>query len=121
MLCADLVNVHWRDEKDRAHKAVANLEDISLMGACLQLDQPIPLNAAVRISVPNGQMTGHCRYCVYREIGYFIGVEFEPGTNWSRRTFKPQHLFDPRRLSSRANRTRTPPPASPPPPPGRVQ
>jgi hypothetical protein len=101
MLCADLVNVQWRDEKDRPKKAVANLEDISLMGACLQLDQAIPLNTPVKITVPNGHMVGHCRYCVYREIGYFIGIEFEPGANWSRRSFKPQHMFDPRKLMNK--------------------
>lgn len=110
MLCADLVNVQWRDDKDRTHRAVANLEDISLMGACLQLDQPIPLNTMVKIVVPNGQMMGHCRYCVYREIGYFIGIEFEPGTNWSRRNFKPQHMFDPRRLMKSRMRNEVPPP-----------
>lgn len=101
MLCADLVQIQWRDEKDRPKKAVANLEDISLMGACLQLDQAIPLNAPVRITVPNGKMVGHCRYCVYREIGYFIGIEFEPGASWSRRNFKPQHMLDPRKLMTK--------------------
>jgi hypothetical protein len=42
------------------------------------------------------------RYCVYRDIGYFLGVEFEPGFRWSVRMFRPQHLLDPRRLVSRA-------------------
>jgi hypothetical protein len=102
MLCADLVKVQWRDEKNRLKKVVANLEDISLQGACLQLEQPIPLNAIVRIAVPNGQMVGKCKYCVYREIGYFIGIEFDPEANWSRQVFKPQHLFDPRSLMPRA-------------------
>ncbi|MDX1980170.1 MAG: PilZ domain-containing protein [Bryobacteraceae bacterium] len=102
MLCADLVKVQWRNEKNRVKRVVANLEDISLQGACLQLEEPIPLNVMVKIVVPNGQMVGKCRYCVYREIGYFIGIEFEADANWSKRVFKPQHLFDPRVLMPRA-------------------
>ncbi len=98
MLCADLVEVHWRDKGNRARRCVANLEDISLSGACLQVDGPLPLQTSIRISLPKGELMGRVRYCVYREIGYFIGVEFEPGSRWSQRAFRPQHLLDPRRL-----------------------
>lgn len=101
MLCADLVNVQWTDTSGRTRRAVANLEDISLSGACLQLEQEIPLNTMLRISYPKGQLAGMVRYCVYREIGYFIGLQFEKGAGWSRKLFKPQHLFDPRKMSAR--------------------
>ncbi|MBV6432885.1 MAG: hypothetical protein IANPNBLG_03032 [Bryobacteraceae bacterium] len=101
MLCADLVNVQWNEPSGKVRRAVANLEDISLSGACLQLDQPIPLKTVLRISYPKGQLIGYVRYCVYRDIGYFMGVQFEEGSTWSRRHFKPQHLFDPRRLMTR--------------------
>lgn len=107
MLCADLVDVQWKDKTGRTRRAVANLEDISLSGACLQVDSPIPLQSAVHISYPKGELMGKVRYCVYREIGYFLGVEFDSGCRWSQRSFKPQHLLDPRRLLSRAtNRLR---------------
>lgn len=98
MLCADLVDVEWRDDHGRLKRTVANLEDISHSGACLQLDIAIPLQTHVRITYPEGELTGTVRYCVYREIGYFLGVEFEPGCKWSQRSFKPMHLFDPRHL-----------------------
>jgi len=98
MLCADLVDVHWRDHAGRQRRAVANLEDISLSGACIQLDKPIPLGATVRLTHPKGELTGSVRYCVFREIGYFLGVEFDPECRWSERQYKPQHLLDPRRL-----------------------
>jgi hypothetical protein len=98
MLCADMVDVHWKDKSGRLRKGVANLEDISLSGACLQFDQPVPLQTEVRISYPKGELLGRVRYCVYREIGYFLGIEFDPGCRWSARSFKPQHLLDPRRL-----------------------
>jgi hypothetical protein len=102
MLCADMVDVQWKDKAGRQRKGVANLEDISLSGACLQFDQPIPLQTGLRISYPKGELLGRVRYCVYREIGYFLGIEFEPGSRWSARHFKPQHLLDPRRLVIRS-------------------
>jgi hypothetical protein len=98
MLCADMVDVQWKDKAGQIRKGVANLEDISLSGACLQFDQPIPLQTDLRINYPKGELMGKVRYCVYREIGYFLGVEFEPGCRWSERQFKPQHMLDPRRL-----------------------
>jgi len=110
MLCADLVNIQWTDEAGRSHRTIANLEDISLSGACLQLDHAIPLNTKLRISYPKGQMEGVVRYCVYREIGYFIGLQFQEGSGWSRKAFKPQHLFDPRRLTPKSPKVRPDPP-----------
>ncbi len=101
MLCADLVDVHWKDQAGRTRRAVANLEDISLSGACIQVDRPIPLNTGVRITYPKGEFMGLVRYCVFREIGYFLGVEFDSGSRWSQRQYKPQHLLDPRRLVNR--------------------
>ena len=102
MLCADMVDVQWKDKAGRVRRGVANLEDISLSGACLQFDQPIPLQTDMRINYPKGQLLGKVRYCVYREIGYFLGIEFDPGCRWSARHFKPQHLLDPRRLVLRS-------------------
>lgn len=110
LLCADLVDVHWKDKTGRPRRIMANLEDISLCGACLQLETPIPLETPVKIAYPKGQLTGKVRYCLYREIGYFLGIEFEAGCRWSQHQFKPQHLLDPRRLVGRAvNRTRVRP------------
>ena len=101
MLCADMVDVQWKDKTGRTRRGTANLEDISLSGACLQFDQPIPLQTAMRIAYPKGELLGKVRYCVFREIGYFLGIEFEPGSRWSAREFKPQHMLDPRHLVNR--------------------
>lgn len=62
----------------------------------------MPLGTPFRIAYPSGMLMGKVRYCVFREIGYFLGVEFEPGHRWSQRQFRPQHLLDPRRLITRA-------------------
>jgi hypothetical protein len=101
MLCADLVDVQWRDQVGRTRRGVANLEDISLSGACLQVERPIPLGTTFHISYPNGELMGKVKYCVFREIGYFLGIEFEPGSRWSQRQFRPQHLLDTRKLVTR--------------------
>lgn len=101
MLCADLVDVRWKDKNGRIRRTVANLEDISLSGACIQVDSPIPLQTTLQINYPKGELQGRVCYCIYREIGYFLGIEFEPGFRWSQRSFRPQHLLDPRRLVSR--------------------
>jgi hypothetical protein len=47
-------------------------------------------------------LVGKVKYCVFREIGYFLGIEFEAGSRWSRNDFRPQHLLDPRHLINRA-------------------
>lgn len=101
MLCADLVDVQWKDQTGRRRRGVANLEDISLSGACLQVDRPVQLGTLFRISYPNGELMGKVKYCVFREIGYFLGIEFDPNSRWSQRHFRPQHLLDPRRLVNR--------------------
>lgn len=101
LLCADLVDVQWKDQTGRVRRSVANLEDISLSGACLQVDRPVPLGTPYRITYPKGVLVGKVKYCVFREIGYFLGIEFEAGSRWSRSDFRPQHLLDPRHLVNR--------------------
>ena len=98
LMCADLVEIEWRDGNGLVQHTVANLEDISALGACLQVEREIPLRTSIRMTVMKNQFVGEVRYCVYREYGYFLGVQFEPGIKWNSRAFKPLHLFDPRRL-----------------------
>lgn len=113
MLCADLIEIQWKDPNGRTRRSVANLEDISISGACLQVERPVPLGSVMHMTYPNGELTGHVKYCVFREIGYFLGVEFDAGQRWSQRSFRPQHLLDPRRLVTRAtNRIKNNPPAA---------
>jgi len=98
MLCADLVDVQWTDKRGKVRRAVANLEDISASGACIQVERPVPLDTAMRIACPNGELGGRVCYCVYREVGYFLGIEFDPGSQWSLSDFRPQHLLNPKTL-----------------------
>jgi hypothetical protein len=94
MLCADMVEVRWNDGAGRARKATALLEDICPSGACLQLETPVPLGADIQWRSPRQQFNGSVRYCVYREIGYFVGVEFASTSQWSKKAYKPLHLLD---------------------------
>lgn len=98
MLCADLVDVRWRDRGGKGRRAVANLEDISTSGACLQLDEQIAAGTSIRVSHSTGDLNGEVRYCVFRDIGYFVGIAFHPGSSWSQEDFKPMHMLDPRSL-----------------------
>jgi hypothetical protein len=98
LLCADLMDVQWTDKSGRRRKAVANLEDISLSGMCLQVDAPVPRETLLRIAHPKSRFQARVRYCVFRDTGYYLGVQFEPGCRWSVRRFRPKHLLDPRDL-----------------------
>ena len=104
MLCADMVEVRWRDQAGRTRKATGLLEDISVCGACLQMETAVPPEAEIHWESPQQAFTGRVRYCVYREIGYFVGVQFEPESRWSKETYKPQHLLDLQQLIKRVKK-----------------
>jgi len=104
MLCADMVQVRWTDKEGRARQALALLEDISPSGACLQLENAVPLETEVKWDCPKKSFAGVVRYCVYREIGYFVGVEFSQ-CRWSKKEYKPQHLLDLEGLVAKTKRS----------------
>lgn len=72
-----------------------------MSGVCLQVDVEIPVYSTVRITYPSGEYRGVVRYCQFKEIGHFVGVQFEPGCKWSRTDFEPMHLLDPKELVQR--------------------
>jgi len=104
MLCADMVEVSWKERSGKGRRGMALLEDISASGACLQFETSVPLGVEVHWASPKQKFTGYVRYCVYREIGYFVGVEFNSGSKWSKRAYKPQHLLDLERLMANARK-----------------
>jgi hypothetical protein len=112
LLCADLVEVHWKDASGKSHRSSALLEDISVSGACLQMEMPMPVGARVCWSGPasrggkarrSKEFVGTVRYCEYQEIGYYLGVEFEFTSKWSRRKYRPRHLLDWKQLLGARN------------------
>jgi len=99
MLCADMVEVTWTAGGVRHSVDTALLEDISPSGACLQLEEAAPVGASIDWKLAGYSFSGKIRYCVYREIGYFVGVEFAPGLKWSQTDIQPQHLLDLQKLA----------------------
>jgi hypothetical protein len=94
MLCADMLEISWKDDHGKPRKVMGLLEDISSCGACLQMDSALPVGTGVSFVTPEQKFSGYVRYCVYRETGFFAGVEFEGG-KWSKGAFEPQHFLDP--------------------------
>ena len=93
-MCADLVRTRIGSGVNKTKEVVANLEDISLSGACVQLEAAVRKGAAIEIVCANCRLKGKVRYCRFDQTGYFVGVQFRSGQAWDRRLFEPKHLLD---------------------------
>ncbi len=102
LLCAELVQMIWQDAMGREHRKIANLEDISLTGVCLQVEHPIAAGTTLAIQYGDGELLGTIRYCREQDTGYFLGVELAEGSRWSSQHYKPEHLLDPKELVEKA-------------------
>jgi hypothetical protein len=94
MLCADMVEISWKGLRGKTLRTTALLEDIAPSGACLQFETPVPIGMEIQWEASKQEFKGRVCYCVYREIGYFVGVEFDSGSTWSKKKYKPLHLLD---------------------------
>jgi hypothetical protein len=101
LMCADMVEVQWKEDSGKIRKCTALLEDISPSGACLQLDTPLALDKTLVIRYRNGHLEGSVCYCFFKDIGYWVGVQFTARNKWSQKDFRPRHLLDPRKLLAR--------------------
>ena len=75
-MCSELVNVLIRHQDHRLEEAIANLEDISPSGACVQLEMAVEIGADIEIVCSKCSFKGKVRNCRYFEGGYDIGVAF---------------------------------------------
>ena len=105
LMCADMVEVEWKDGSGQTRKITGLLEDISPHGACLQLDDPLPLGTALDIEYHKGHLSGSVTYCDFSEIGYWVGVQFGSATKWSPKQFRPRHLLDLKKLVTGQSQT----------------
>jgi hypothetical protein len=96
LLCADLVTVRWEDPDGVPHEEMANLEDISDHGVCIQTESEIAAGSTVEIAAGKVVFRGEVRYCRKDELGNFVGVQMPEG--WPKRFYRPKHLLDPRTL-----------------------
>jgi len=97
-MCADMVGVHWKDQSGRGHSFTALLEDISNSGACLQTDNPLPMGVQLELQYREAKLEGTVSYCFFREIGYWVGVQFNPDKKWTERKFRPKHMLNVKKL-----------------------
>src|ERR1700676_1940602 len=79
---------------DHSH-VLRNALAISRCGACLLIDCIIPAKTPLRIIHPGGELKGKVTYWMWQELGYVVGVEFDPDCRWSHDKYQPQHLYDP--------------------------
>lgn len=91
-LCADLVRLDWIAGEDNFRSEQAVLEDISAMGACVQLEEPVPAGSIMMLTVETTPFYGYSLYCTFRDEGYFVGLRFSNDTMWSSDIVRPRHL-----------------------------
>ena len=101
LLCAELVQLVWEDPGGCERRKIANLEDISLCGLCLQLETVLGVGTRLRVLYGDGELVGIVRYATHRDGAYFLGVQLDDSSRWSTRHFRPQHLLDPSELVAR--------------------
>jgi hypothetical protein len=101
-LCSDLVRLDWVTGEDNVRTEQVLLEDISPLGGCVQLEEPVPLGSIVMLTVGTTPFYGHVCYCHLRDGGYFVGLRFSNDTIWSAGVVRPRHLTNPEQLGRHA-------------------
>jgi hypothetical protein len=103
-LCADFVILEWLTGEGGLRREQALLEDISQLGGCIQLEEPVEPGSVVMLTVGTTPFYGHVCYCTLRDEGYFIGLRFSNDTTWSASLVTPQHLTSLLQLSGQARK-----------------
>jgi len=93
-LCADLVKIQIHASDQMQTETLANLEDISPSGACLQLEAAVGKGAGIEMIWSTCRLRGKVSYCRFVQTGYLVGVQFEKCNTWDSQTFRPKHLLD---------------------------
>ena len=90
-MCSELVNILIHHDDQTVQEAIANLEDISRSGACVQLEEAIRLGADIEIVCPTCRFkVRNCRYAGGR---YDVGVAFDHPRAWDATRYQPAHLL----------------------------
>jgi hypothetical protein len=91
-LCADIVRLNWSAGDVNARSEQARLEDISRLGGCVQLEEPVPPGSVMMLTVGTTPFFGDVCSCTLRDEAYFIGLRFSNETAWSAVDASPKHL-----------------------------
>jgi len=92
-MCAELVNILIYHEDRSVEETIANLEDISPSGACVQLEEAVRIGADIEILCATCSFKGKVRNCRYAEGGYDVGVAFDTPRAWDASRYEPAHLL----------------------------
>ena len=92
-MCAELVNILICHEDQTVEEAIANLEDISPSGACVQLEKAVRLGTDIEIVCSTCRFKGKVRNCRYAGGGYDVGVAFDNSRAWDASRYEPAHLL----------------------------
>jgi hypothetical protein len=83
----------WTQEKESFKTEWAILGDISPSGACLEIEEPVPVNAIVELDFGGDRCQAIVQYCKYDKVNYLLGVKFTPEYRWSSNRWEPKHLI----------------------------
>jgi hypothetical protein len=75
-----MIEVHWRDPERKPLHAKAFLVNVSVSGARLHMESPVPPNVEIHWYRARLQQSfwGRVCYCVPGKNGYSVGVELDP-------------------------------------------
>jgi hypothetical protein len=92
-MCSELVNILIRYDDQTVQQAIANLEDISRSGACVQLDEAVRVGADIEIVCSTCRFKGKVRNRRYAGGRYDVGVAFDVPGAWDASRYQPAHLL----------------------------
>jgi hypothetical protein len=71
-----------------------NLEEIGEWSALILTQNALSRGTKVRIWGKSHKIKGYVRSCKYdRMLGFFVDIGLDPGSRWSEKWFRPEHLF----------------------------
>ena len=100
LLCSDLVQIEWSDERGIFRRTTAVLEEINPCGALLLLDIDQPPRRADAVLLSPCGYSGKARQCRQSAAGFLLEIAFDPAFRWSVDKYEPKHFFDPQALGA---------------------
>ena len=73
----------------------------------MQSDVAIAENTRVSLDCRKQEFRGRVRSCYFRDDAYFVDIEFDADSRWSKAKFAPEHLLDPRKIKPRRSGNRS--------------
>src|ERR1035441_1856627 len=92
-MCSELVKILIRYDDQTVREAIANLEDISPSGACVQLDEAVRLGVDIEIGCSTCRFKGKVGNCLVGCGPYDVGVPFDDPGAWDASRYQPAHLL----------------------------